>query len=417
MDTREIIDSLIDIEQAKSIDKSDVIEIINEGLIRACEKQFGREGKYNININEATGEILITRYITVVESDADERYEIGINEAKALDETITVGDELEEEMRINDFGRLAINAMKQHITSELLKKERVSLFNEFSAKIDALVNGSIKKINRRMVFINLNRLEAIMPMEESIPGERYRLGQLIKAVIIDVHQDKGDPKVILSRRSEMFLRRLLEFEVPEIEDGTVVIKGISRIPGVKSKIAVMSIDDKIDPVGACVGVKGSRIRTIIKELNNEHIDIIQWSYDPIIFTQRVISPGIVIRAFKNEDTMAMKLVVKDDTYERALGRDHVNVELASELTGWDIEVISESDFKEQKKGEHMNPIYSMEGLTDNIKEKLTEAGFESPEDILEKGEEALSGISGIGNKKIKIIIESAQEYVNRDEGE
>lgn len=417
MDTREIIDSLIDIEQAKNIDKSDVIEIINEGLIKACEKQFGKDGKYNINISEATGEILITRYIEVVEGNPDERYEIGVNEAKALDDTITIGDELEEEMRITDFGRLAINAMKQHITSELLKKERVSLFNEFSAKVETLVNGSIKKINRRMVFINLNRLEAIMPMEESIPGERYRLGQLIKAVVIDVRQDKGDPKVILSRRSEMFLKRLLEFEVPEIEEGTVVIKAISRIPGVKSKIAVMSIDDKIDPVGACVGVKGSRIRTIIKELNNEHIDIIQWSYDPIIFTQRVISPGVVIRAFKNEDTMAMKLVVKDDTYDRALGRDNVNVDLASELTGWDIEVISESDFQEQKKGENISLLYSLEGLTDNIKEKLIEAGFESPEDILERGEEALSKISGIGNKKIKMIIEAAKEYSERDQGE
>ncbi len=413
MDTREIIDSLIDIEQTKNIEKSEVIDIIIEGLDRACKKQFGKDGKYIINVNEATGEIIITRLITVVDEDPDERYEISIKEANAIDSTIVSGDELEEELRITDFGRLAINAMKQHITSELLKQERVSLFNEFSGKVDSLVNGSIKKISRKMVFINLNRLEAIMPMEESIPGERYRLGQLIKAVISEVRQDKGDPKVILSRRSDDFLKRLLEFEVPEIEDGTVVIKGIARMPGIKSKIAVMSVDDKIDPVGACVGVKGSRIRTIIKELNNEHIDIIQWSYDPIIFTQRVISPGTVIRAFKNEETMAMKLVVKDDTYERAIGRDYINVDLASELTGWQIEVISESDFKEQKAGEDMHPIFSMDGLTDNIKEKLIEYGYKSPQDILDKGEQALTEINGIGSKKIKMILEAAEDFVGK----
>ena len=417
MDSREIIDSLIDIEQAKSIDKQAVIDVIVEGFEKACIKQFGKDGKYIINVNESTGEISIKRIIMVVKNVSDEKYEIDIEEAKELDETITVGDELEEELRINDFGRLAINAMKQHITSELLKQERVSLFNDFSDKIDSLVNGSVKKINRRMVFINLNRLEAIMPIEETIPGERYRLGQLIKAVVVEVRQDKGDPRVILSRKSDKFLTCLLEFEVPEIEEGSVVIKGIARVPGLKSKIAVMSTDDKIDPVGACVGVKGSRIRTIIKELNNEHIDIIQWSYDPIIFTQRVISPGVVIRAFKNDEEKSMKLVVKDESYDRAIGRENINVKLASELTGWQIEVINDSSFKESERSDEMNPIFKISGITENIKEKLIENGFETPEDVIEGGEEALSKISGIGSKKIKKILESISDYLKSQEGE
>ncbi|MDY6787219.1 MAG: transcription termination factor NusA, partial [candidate division WOR-3 bacterium] len=296
MDTREIIDSLIDIEQQKSISKQKVVDVIKQGLIKACEKQFGEDGKYVVNINEATGDIIITRMIEVVNDVSDNLNQISIKEAGEFADDIKEGDELQEKLTIKSFGRLAINAMKQHITNELLEEERISLFNEFSGKIDNLVNGSIKKITPSRVYINLNRLEAIMPMDETIPGERYRIGQLIKAVIIDVEENKGDPRVYLSRRSDKFLKRLMEFEVPEIEDGTVIIKGIARLPGIKSKIAVMSIDDKIDPVGACVGVKGSRIRTIIKELNNEHIDIIQWSYDPIIFTQRVISPGVVIRA-------------------------------------------------------------------------------------------------------------------------
>lgn len=415
MDPREIIDSIIDIEQAKSIDKNKVIDVIKEGLEKACKKQFGKDGKYEIILNEATGQLEVARFILVVDKVEDATREISLKEAKQLSEDIEVGDELEEELSIRSFGRLAINVMKQHITANLLKEERVSLFNEYSTKIDTLINGTIKKIDRRWVYVNLHRLEAKMPLEEGIPGERYRVGGLIKAIIVEVREGKGDPEVILSRKSDKFLHKLLEFEVPEIEEGTVVVKGIARIPGKKSKIAVMSIDDKIDPVGACVGVKGSRIHTIIRELNNEHIDIIQWSYDPIIFTQRVISPGVVIRAFKNEELMTMKLVVKDETYAKAVGRDGLNVDLASKLTGWQIQVISESEFKDETSGEDINPIYRIDGLTDNQKEKLINAGYSSPEDIMEKGEDELLKLEGMGSKTVKKIFDIVKEYLNKGE--
>lgn len=415
MDPREIIDSIIDIEQAKSIDKNKVIDVIKEGLEKACKKQFGKDGKYEIILNEATGQLEVARFILVVDKVEDATREISLKEAKQLSEDIEAGDELEEELSIRSFGRLAINVMKQHITANLLKEERVSLFNEYSTKIDTLINGTIKKIDRRWVYVNLHRLEAKMPLEEGIPGERYRVGGLIKAIIVEVREGKGDPEVILSRKSDKFLHKLLEFEVPEIEEGTVVVKGIARIPGKKSKIAVMSIDDKIDPVGACVGVKGSRIHTIIRELNNEHIDIIQWSYDPIIFTQRVISPGVVIRAFKNEELMTMKLVVKDETYAKAVGRDGLNVDLASKLTGWQIQVISESEFKDETSGEDINPIYRIDGLTDNQKEKLINAGYSSPEDILDKGEDELLKLEGMGSKTVKKIFDIVKEYLNKGE--
>ncbi len=411
MDPREIIDSIIDIEQAKNIDKTRVISVIIDGLKKACEKKFGKDGNYIVKLNEATGQIEVHRLITVVEKVEDKENEMSLEEAKELDEDLEIGDQLEEELDISTFGRNAINAMKQHIISNILKEERHSLFNEYSAKVDSLITGNITKIDKRNVYVNLHRLEARMPMEEGIPGERYRLGQLMKAVIIDVQETKGDPIVKLSRKSDKFLQKLLEFEVPEIEEGTVVIKGIARRPGVKSKIAVMSIDEKIDPVGACVGVKGSRIHTIIRELNNEKIDIIQWSYDAIIFTQRVISPGVVIRAFKNEEMKTMKLVIKEDTYAQALGRDGINVELASELTGWDIEVISEKEFKESRMDDSINPIYKIPGLTDNQKEKLVEAGYENVEEILEKGEEELSKINGLGSKTIKKIMKIVEDYI------
>lgn len=416
MDPREIIDSIIDIEQAKNIDKDKVINIIIEGLVKACKKQFGEFGEYKVTLNESTGHIDIKRMLKVVEIAEEPEFEISIEEAKEFDEDFEIGDEFVEELELSSFGRKAISAMYNHIKNNILTEERVSLFADYSGKVDTLVNGTIKKIDRKYVYINLQRIEAKMPIEEGIPGERYRNGQLIKAVILNVLKTKGDPEVILSRRADRFLQKLLEFEVPEIEEGSVIIKAIARIPGRKSKIAVSSIDDKIDPVGACVGVKGSRIHTIIRELNNEPIDIIQWSADPVIFTQRVISPGVVIRAFKNDDTKTMKLVVKDDTLAKAIGKEGINLELAMKITGWKMQIIGESEFREsQRTDEEINPIHKVKSLTDNQKEKLIEAGYSTPEEILEKGEEELEKIEGLGTKTIKKIIAAVKEYLNIEE--
>ncbi|HAV92544.1 TPA: transcription termination factor NusA [candidate division WOR-3 bacterium] len=416
MDTREIIDAMKEIGAVKNIDKARVKTIIEDAIKKAAAKHFGEGAEYRVDVNEATGVIDIKRVLIVVEEVEEPDFEISLTEAHEFDESVELGDDFIEELNINNFGRKAITTMKQYITSNVLKEERISLFNDFSTKIDNLVNGNIKKIDKKYVYVNLHRIEARMPLDEGIPGERYRLGGLIKAVVLEVRETKSDPEIVLSRKSDKFLQKLLEFEVPEIEEGTVIIKGIARISGKKSKIAVMSVDDKIDPVGACVGVKGSRIHTIIRELNNEHIDIIQWSNDPIIYTQRVISPGVVIRAFKNEDTKVMKLIVKDDTLPKAVGKDGVNVDLASKLTGWKIQVIGENEFRESsKESEKINVIYRLEGLTENQKEKLIEAGFKTAEEIIAKGEDELVKLEGIGKKVAKKVVEAAEEFLKPTE--
>jgi N utilization substance protein A len=416
VDTREIIDAMKEIGAVKNIDKARVKTIIEDAIKKAAAKHFGEGAEYRVDVNEATGVIDIKRVLIVVEEVEEPDFEISLTEAHEFDESVELGDDFIEELNINNFGRKAITTMKQYITSNVLKEERISLFNDFSTKIDNLVNGNIKKIDKKYVYVNLHRIEARMPLDEGIPGERYRLGGLIKAVVLEVRETKSDPEIVLSRKSDKFLQKLLEFEVPEIEEGTVIIKGIARISGKKSKIAVMSVDDKIDPVGACVGVKGSRIHTIIRELNNEHIDIIQWSNDPIIYTQRVISPGVVIRAFKNEDTKVMKLIVKDDTLPKAVGKDGVNVDLASKLTGWKIQVIGENEFRESsKESEKINVIYRLEGLTENQKEKLIEAGFKTAEEIIAKGEDELVKLEGIGKKVAKKVVEAAEEFLKPTE--
>lgn len=416
MDTREIIDAMKEIGAVKNIDKARVKTIIEDAIKKAAAKHFGEGAEYRVDVNEATGVIDIKRVLIVVEEVEEPDFEISLTEAHEFDESVELGDDFIEELNISNFGRKAITTMKQYITSNVLKEERISLFNDFSTKIDNLVNGNIKKIDKKYVYVNLHRIEARMPLDEGIPGERYRLGGLIKAVVLEVRETKSDPEIVLSRKSDKFLQKLLEFEVPEIEEGTVIIKGIARISGKKSKIAVMSVDDKIDPVGACVGVKGSRIHTIIRELNNEHIDIIQWSNDPIIYTQRVISPGVVIRAFKNEDTKVMKLIVKDDTLPKAVGKDGVNVDLASKLTGWKIQVIGENEFRESsKESEKINVIYRLEGLTENQKEKLIEAGFKTAEEIIAKGEDELVKLEGIGKKVAKKVVEAAEEFLKPTE--
>lgn len=414
MDTREIIDAMKEIVASKNIDRGHVKSIIEEAINKAAAKHFGEGAEYRVDVNEATGVIDIKRVLKVVEEVEEPDFEISIQEAHEFDDSVEIGDDFIEELNISDFGRKAITTMKQFITSNILKEERISLFNDFSTKIDTLVNGNIKKIDRKYVYINLHRIEARMSLDETIPGERYRLGGLIKAVVMEVKETKSDPEIFLSRKSDKFLQKLLEFEVPEIEEGTVVIKGIARNPGIKSKIAVMSVDDKIDPVGACVGVKGSRIHTIIRELNNEHIDIIQWSNDPIIYTQRVISPGVVIRAFKNEDTRVMKLIVKDDTLPKAVGKDGINIDLASKLTNWNIQVVGEGEFNESsKESDEINPLYRLENLTENQKEKLIEHGYKTMEEIIEKGEDELISIDGIGKKLAKKIVESAEEFIKQ----
>jgi len=417
---REIIEAIKEISVVKNIDKSTLIKIVEEALKVAVMKNFGEEGRYKVSMNEATGEIKIERGLTIVENVEEPNLEISYQEAldavpDKYKNLIKLGGVFYEELNLDNIGRNAINKMKQMIVSRVLQEERESIFNEYTTKIDTLVNGHIKKIDRRFVYINLSRIDAKMPIEEGIPGEKYRQGKLLKAIIIEVKKNKNnnkDPEIILSRKSDKFLQKLLEFEVPEIEEGSVIIKGIARVPGVRAKISIMSVDDKIDPVGACVGVKGSRIHTIIKELNNEHIDIIQWSSDPTLYAQRVISPGIVLRAFKNEEMKTMKLVVKDDTHAKAIGKDGVNVELASRLTGWKLQVISENEFKEEvEKNQNINPIYLLRDITENQKEKLVSAGYKNVEEIIEKGVDELEKIQGLGHKTAEKIMKSAQQYL------
>lgn len=424
---REIIEAIKEISAVKNIDKSKLLKIVEESLKFAVQKHYGEDGDYKVTINEATGEIKIERALVIVENVEEPNLEISLEDAieSAPDEksknNIKIGDKFWEELSAEDVGRSAINRMKQLINTKVLAEERESLFNEFSAKVGMLVNGHIKKIDKAkgFVYVNLARLDAKMAFDETIPDEikNFRQGKLLKAVIIEVKKNNNkDPEIFLSRKSDEFLKKLLEFEVPEIEDESVIIKGIAREPGKRSKIAVMSVDDKIDPVGACVGVKGSRIHTIIRELNNEHIDIIQWSSDPTLYTQRAISPGTIIRAFKNEEMKTMKLVVKDDTKDKAIGKDGVNLKLASKLTGWNLQVISESEFREELgKSSDINPIYELKDITENQKENLVKAGYKSVEEIVEKGIEELENIQGFGKKTAEKIMKSAQEYLKERE--
>jgi len=423
---REIIDAIKEISAVKNIDKSKLLKIVEESLKYAVQKHYGEDGEYKVTINEATGEIKITRALTIVETVEEPNIEISLEEVyelvpDELKEKIAYGDKFYEELDVEEVGRSAINKMKQLINQKVLMEERESLFSEFSAKVGSLVNGHIKKIDRARgyVYINLARLDAKMSFDEAIPDEikNFRQGKLLKAVIIEVKKNSNkDPEIFLSRKSDEFLKKLLEFEVPEIEEGTVIIKGIAREPGKRAKISVISLDDKIDPVGACVGVKGSRIHTIIRELNNEHIDIIQWSSDPTLYTQRAISPGTIIRAFKNEEMKTMKLVVKDDTKEKAIGKDGVNIKLASKLTGWNLQVISESEFRQEVgKDLEINPIYELKNITENQKENLVKSGYKSVEEIVQKGIEELENIQGFGRKTAEKIMKSAQEYLKERE--
>jgi N utilization substance protein A len=409
----DILETLTQIAREKNIELDYVVETLESALVQAAKKKFGEDQNIVANVDRASGEISVHVVKTVVKKVTNEKTQVSLKEAQEIDESAEPGDEVEVYIGFEEFGRNAIALAKQLMIQKVREAEREIIYEEYSQKIGELISGSVQQVDKGNIIVNLGRTEGIMPISQQISREKYRQGDRIRAVIHDVQRNQRGHQIVLSRTQETFLQRLFELEVPEIFERIIEIKAIAREPGERSKIAVSSADDRIDPVGACVGVKGVRVQSIVRELNNERIDIIQYHPDPEIFVTRALSPAKVVRIDTFPDVEEMTVVVEDEKLSLAIGRQGQNARLASKLTGWKINIMSENEFSAMKRFEAENylPISHLPGLGDIMINRLMDAGFMYAQDLVNADIERLTEIEGIGEKKAQTLIETSKIQV------
>ena len=347
IDNKELIIALEELEKEKGIKKEELLESIRTALITAYKRNFDALENVDVKMDEQTGATHVYAIKEVMEKANDEDTEISLKEAQKINPDLKEGDTVETEIVPRDFGRIAAQTAKQVIIQKLREVEREIVYNEFNERKGEIVSGLIQKADHNIVVMDLGKLEGVMPLKEQIPTEHYKVNDKIKGYVLDVEKGaKGAPQVIVSRSHPDFVRKLLEFEIPEIYEGVIEIKSVSRDPGYRSKVAVYSPDQNIDPVGSCVGQKGVRIQNVINELNGEKIDVIEWNEDPSIYIASALLPAKILAVDIKEEEKFAQVVVPDDQLSLAIGKSGQNARLAARLTNWKIDIKSETQFRE-----------------------------------------------------------------------
>ncbi|MHB2148037.1 transcription termination factor NusA [Calditrichota bacterium LG25] len=414
----EIMEAITQIAKDKRIDKDHLRDILESIFLGMIEKRFGTTENFDVIVNIDKGDIEIYQEKTVVEEVTDPVSEIDLESARKIDPDVEIGEEIVEVIDPQLFGRRLIASAKQNLAQKIRDFEREHVIEEYKNRIGEIIIGDIHQINSRGIYINQDKTEVFLPRSEKIPSEILRRGQTVRCLIKEVIEDqkKGrGPEIIVSRADKRFLIRLFELEVPEIYDGIVEIKAVARDPGERAKIAVESIDRRIDAVGACVGMKGVRIQAVVRELNGEKIDIINYSSEPEIFISRALTPAKPIKVVVNEDEKMAVAVIRDDEISLAIGKGGQNLKLASELTGYQIEPLRESEYEKETTVDENVSVEDLHGIPEGIKRKLIDADILYAHEILEQGKENLVKISGIGEKSAEKIIQIAKQYVETTE--
>jgi N utilization substance protein A len=409
----ELMDAMAQIAREKSVDKAILIETLVAGLLQAGKKRFGAEADLDVKFDDQSGRIVMALKRTVVEEADDLEKEVDLSEAQSIDPDARIGQVLEQELSLEDLGRNAIATAKQVLVQRVREAERERIYEDFHDRVGEMVRGTVQQVDRGNIYVKLDRSEAILPPREQIARDRFHQGDHIKAYIIAVDKLARGPQVILSRTHPEFLRRLFESEVPEVAEKIIEIKGIAREPGSRAKVSVVSNDDKIDAVGACVGIKGSRVQAIVRELGGEKIDIVPWSVDPIVFVTRALSPAKVLEAQVVEMEQKILVTVADDQLSLAIGKGGQNARLAAKLTGWKIDLISKSERERQKEYERKAriDIEEFEAAGPKLREKLLREGIETVQDLLKTPLEELLAIQGVGEKTAEKLLEEARELL------
>ena len=357
IDNKELILALEELEKEKGIKKEEILESIRTALITAYKRNFDALDNVDVKIDEQTGATHVFSVKEIVEDARDEVLEISLKEAKKINNDLEIGDNVEVEIVPRDFGRIAAQTAKQVIIQKLRETERNIVYNEYNERKGEIVTGLVQKADKHIVVLDLGKLEGIMLPKDQIPTEHYKVNDKIKGYVVDVERgEKGAPQAIISRTHPDFVRKLLEFEIPEIYEGLIEIKSVSRDPGSRSKVAVYSPNENIDPVGSCVGQRGVRIQNVINELHGEKIDIIEWNADPSIFISSALLPAQIMAVDIKEEEKFAQVIVPDNQLSLAIGKAGQNARLAAKLTNWKIDIKSESQFREMlsKKEEEDN---------------------------------------------------------------
>ncbi len=406
------------VAREKSIEREIVITAMEDAIQKAAKSRYGSENEIRAEIDPDTGDIRLSRLLEVVDGVESEATQISLKEAKKRNPAAEPGDFIAEPLPPLDFGRVAAQNAKQVIVQKVREAERERQFEEYKDRISEIVNGIVKRVEYGNVVVDLGRAEAIVRRDETLPRENFRYGDRVRAYIYDVRREQRGPQIFLSRTHPEFMAKLFAQEVPEIYDNIVEIKSVARDPGSRAKIAVISNDSAIDPVGACVGMRGSRVQAVVNELQGEKIDIIQWSPDAAAFIVNGLAPAEVVKVVLDEDAKRIEVVVPDTQLSLAIGRRGQNVRLASQLTGWDIDILTEAEESERRQAEFVERTdMFMETLDvdEVIAQLLTSEGFSSVDEVAYIELSEVAGIEGFDDDTATEIQTRAREYIERRE--
>ncbi|MBI2414207.1 MAG: transcription termination/antitermination protein NusA [Deltaproteobacteria bacterium] len=420
----------------KGIDKAILIDALESAMLKAAEKRFGQNKVIEAHYQEEAGEIELFLFKTVVEEAQDPDTEISFESAKELDPEVALGDSLGVKLDQKEFGRIDAQTAKQIIIQKVREAERNIIFSEYSSKKGEIITGIVQRFEKGDIIVDLGRAEAVLPKKEQVRREGYRQGERLRGIVLEVKSEAKGPQVVMSRTHPGFLIKLFQMEVPEVYEGIVEIKGAAREPGDRAKIAVVSHNNDVDPVGACVGVKGSRVQAVVQELKGEKIDIVHWSNDSAIFVKNTLSPAQIARVITDEAEHAMEVIVPDDQLSLAIGKKGQNVRLAAKLTGWKIDIRTETESKgareglspdealrkeveaagareEQERAVTVKTIGDFLNVSPEVALSLVKGGYDTSDRVMRLTREDLSKVEGLNDESVELILNSIQEHAGR----
>jgi N utilization substance protein A len=408
------------VAREKGIDRTVVLSSMEDAYAKVAKQRYGSETEVKAEINPRTGEIKLARLMLVVDEVETDANQMSLAQARKKNPAAEVGDYISEPLPPVEFGRISAQSAKQVIVQKVREAERDNQYEEFKDRIGEIVNGQVKRVEYGNVIVDLGKGEAIVRRDELIPREMFRPGDRIRCYLYDVRREARGPQIFLSRTHPQFMAKLFRQEVPEIYDGVIEIKAVARDPGSRAKIAVISRDSSIDPVGACVGMRGSRVQAVVQELQGERVDIIPWSTNAATFIVNALQPAEVSKVVLDEDTGRIEVVVPDDQLSLAIGRRGQNVRLASQLTGWDIDILTEAEESERRQkefAERTTTFVSALDVDEVVGQLLASEGFRTVEEVAYVDVNDLAGIEGFDLETAEEIQNRAREYLGRIEAE
>ena len=408
------------VAQEKMIDKQIVISALEEAIAKAAKSNYGEENEVIVEINQENGDISISRKMLVVEDVKNKFLEINLKAAKKINGAAQIGDELLDPLPPLDFGRIAAQSAKQVINSKVREAERERQYSEYKDRVGEIVNGIVKRTEFGNIILDLGKAEGVIRKDQTIPRENLRNGDRVRAYIYDVRSEIKGPQIFLSRSHSQFMAKLFTQEVPEIYDGIIKIKSVARDPGSRAKIAVFTEDGSIDPVGACVGMRGSRVQAVVNELQGEKIDIINWSENVANLAISSLSPAEVLKVVLDEDQNKIEVVVSEEHLSLAIGRRGQNVKLATELTGYEIDILTEDEESSKRQEDFVNKteiFVSSLDVDETLAQLLVSEGFGSIEEINDADKSELLGIEGFDEEIVNELLDRAKKYLSQKEME